>query len=527
MQPPDDMPPEPRILSWKGIARYFGVSIRTVQRWESTEGLPVRRHQHGRQGSVYAIAGELETWLRGKSKTATAEGILQENATDRIGSKSIAVLPFLNLDSEQRTSVVADAITEELTSALSHIPGLKVTARTSAYFFKDRGVDVREVGRRLGVAFVLEGSVRKNGQRLRTTAQLIDARNGFHLWAKRFNHALGDLFEIQDNICAEIVESLQIRFETGLGGVSFQAAREFHELYITGRYFWNQRTGDGIGRAIECFEQTIEQTPAFALAYAGLADCWVFRWVYECIPWETAVEKAERNLAQALKLQPDLGDALASRGLTRIMRYDLAGAEEAFCQALKIHPGLVRAGHWRAMVHALQGRLEEALVGIKEVHALDRLGMTVNQDFGRILYFLNEYEQAVERLEYTLKIAPHAPWARLYLLLAQLMLENHEAVLHAAGGDRFLVAIARAAAGNEKDARRLLQAGFPTDRDQTWKGLLYFSLGDYSNSVQFFTRAAKRHELAYLELCVGVQPLLNPLRANPMFNTLPLMYDGE
>ncbi|MCC6362795.1 MAG: hypothetical protein IT165_04685 [Bryobacterales bacterium] len=270
-----------RLSSWKDIAAWFGVSVRTVQRWEKEEDLPVHRHRHARLSSVFTSKLELEQWWSGRPdlqagrNTASPQPVTALKAT----AISLAVLPFVNLSGDQETEVLSDGLSEELTTALSQIESLLVVARTSAFHFKGKPADIRMVGKQLGVELVLEGSVRRSGDRLRISAQLVKASDGYHLWARQFDRRMQDLLDIEEETCRAIVEALRLtlvssgqedRFISG-----YTRDIEAYRLYLKGRHFLAKRLPQALLNAIECFERALVRDPAMAPAYAGLADCHV------------------------------------------------------------------------------------------------------------------------------------------------------------------------------------------------------------------------------------------------------------
>ena len=253
--------PGSRLLSWKAIAHHFGVSVRTVQRWEHAEGLPTHRHMHAVLGSVYAELAELDAWWAGRPGIGSSRGELR---------RSVAVLPFTNLSRDSETDILADGLTEEVITTLSHVPGLNVIARTSAFRFKGARSNPREIGSALGVGTVLKGSVRRADGRVRVVARLIDAATGTHLWALPFDTRRTDVFGIQEDVAHAIAGTLRAAFSGDCRPPSPPAgaarANAF-ERYLEGRYYWNRRTPAGWLRAVDCFERALAEDPRLAVAW--------------------------------------------------------------------------------------------------------------------------------------------------------------------------------------------------------------------------------------------------------------------
>jgi len=230
---------------------------------------------------------------------------------------SIAVLPFANLSADEENQYFSDGLAEELINALTRITGLRVASPTSSFRFRERDRDVRQIGRDLGAAAILEGSVRRAGSRLRVTAQLTNTGDGYHIWSDRYDREMADVFEIQDQIVASIVGALapallgEARGAVRRGTENLQA----YELYLKGRHFWNQRSPMVMETAIRCFEDAILLDPEYAIAYAGLADCYSILRVYGWTPPEHAQPRALEAVTKAITLAPDLPEAAFSKAL--------------------------------------------------------------------------------------------------------------------------------------------------------------------------------------------------------------------
>lgn len=477
--------PQGQLTSWKEIAAHLGVSVRTAQRWETTENLPVRRHQHSKLSSVYADATELTRWW--------------ENRPASTPGPSIAVLPFANLDRDEETEILSDGLTEDLITMLSQVQRLRVVARSSVFWFKGKTRDLREIGSRLGVDHVLEGSLRRRGNRLRVTAQLVSARDGCHLWAERFDCEMDDPFDLQDQLSHAIAASLRVRL---LEDAPPRRARdtETYNLFLRGRFFWNQRNPQSIERAFQCFQEVVSRDPDFAAGWAGLADCYCFLWNFAGYSFDEMTANAEAAAARALELDPMLAEAYTSQGMIRIGRIDMPGAEEAFRRALNLNPGESRARHWRAMTLLCLGRREEALNEIEQALELDPFGSTVNQDAGRILYSLGRYEEAIVRLRHTLEIAPHVRFAAFPLGLALIQTGDYESALAAVAADPVFAAFVRALMGEVDEARRLLQSVGGPPLGLARQAILHLALGQEAEAIALFRRGMALPELETLEL---------------------------
>jgi TolB-like protein/Flp pilus assembly protein TadD len=480
------------LTSWKEIATHLGVSVRTAQRWEATEGLPVRRHQHSRMSSVYADPEELDRWWQSRPADAPVP--------------SIAVLPFANLDRNEETEILSDGLTEDLITALSQIPQLRVVARSSTFYFKGTSRDVREIGASLGVSSVLEGSLRRSGRRIRVTAQLVNAADGCHLWSRKFDREVEDPFDLQEQLAHAIAGSLRVRLLNAATTLHRTRDTETYYALLRGRFFWNQRTKASLERARRCYEDVVARDPEFAGGHAGIADCCIFQWIYGNGRREDLLPKAEASVNRALELDPALSDAHTTLGSLCVTRYDFPGAEAALSQALDLNPADHRARHWRACVRNVLGRDHEALTDIEHALEQDPYGVTVNQDAGLILYSLGRFDDAILRLRHTLELAPKAPSASLYLCLTLFQSGDHEGAA-AAAVDPAMKAWVKARMGDPGDARGLLHRCDENGLGFAWQGVLYQGLGEIKSAVASFRRAAQLFELDFLPLYGCMRPL--------------------
>lgn len=485
--------PDQWLTSWKEIAAHLGVSVRTAQRWEATEGMPVQRHLHSRLSSVFADRAELNRWW--ESRPAGGR------------THSIAVLPFESLSRDEESEILGDGLTEELITTLSQVRRLRVIARSSSFWFKSRKGEAREIGLRLGVENVLEGSLRLAGRRLRVTAQLVRSADGYCLWARKLDRELGDPLDLQEQLAQAIARSLRVQ----LLGQDARPRRprdgEAYNALLRGRFFWNQRTTEGLEKAIGCFEEAIARDPGFAAAHAALADCYVFLWTYGKFRRQDVLPKAEAAASRALELDGALADARTSLGLLRVVSFDLPAAGAAFRRALELNPGDHKARHWNAMVLACLGRLDEAITEIEQALELDPFGITVNQDAGRILYEAGRHDEAVRRLRHTLSLAPGAYWAQVFLVLACAQLGDHEGALAAASVQPELDAWVRARSGDTGEAQRLLGSRTGRMTSCTWRGVLNMAIGRERGAIELFERGVRQRERDTLELYPGLLQL--------------------
>jgi TolB-like protein len=291
--------------------------------------------------------------------------------------QSVAVLPFTNLSGDPAKDYFSDGMSEELLNLLARIPGLQVAARTSSFAYKGRELDVRQIGRELGVETVLEGSVRQAGDQVRITAQLIDTDTGFHLWSDTYDRKLADIFQVQDEIAKAIVDSLRIE----LAPKEQQAAQrqqvptqnvEAYQLYLQGRSVWKLRGDENLRHAIEFYQQAIARDPAFARAHAALASAYVVMPGYtEDDDQEKFFGLAETSARQALAIDPNIGEAHAVLAQINADRGDLLDAESGFFFAISLEPNEPTPHQWYSLLLMKVGRLDAAQAQAKKAQELD------------------------------------------------------------------------------------------------------------------------------------------------------------
>jgi serine/threonine-protein kinase len=511
-----------RLNSWKEIAAHLGVSVRTAERWEKTERLPARRHRHAALSSVFAYRSELDAWWDQRPRLEEPE---PESAS---ASPSIAVLPFVDLNRDQPTEIFSDGLTEELINALAQVEGLQVVARTSAFHFKGKTGDARAIGARLGVRTLLEGSVRRAGDRLRITAQLINAADGCHLWSQRFDRRMGDVFEIQEEIAQSIVEALRVKLTGRTLTRQYSRDAEAFALYLEGRYHWNKRTGQGMLKAIECFERVLAMDASMAPAWAGLADCYSMLAALDGMPAGDAVRKARQAAQNALKIDDALAEAHASLAfLSAIHEYDWPGAEASFLRALELNPNHANSHLlYAAVVLGPTGRLEEAKAHRGRAGELDPLSPVVASAGGADWLMLRQYDEAISACQRALELDPAHPWTYRWLGEAYLMkglydeaakaFSHLDAPVFAAG----MLGYCHAHSGRAPEAGRLLRQlegmGSPMLAYQI--AVLHLGLGEHDAAFDWLHKACSARSLGIHWL--KVEPIWDELRPDKRFTAV-------
>ena len=354
-----------------------------------------------------------------KLKTKLEMGVTRTQATAAKPMPSIAVLPFTDLSAAKDQDYFCDGMAEEVINALTKLESLRVVARTSAFVFKDKREDIREIGRKLNVETLLEGSVRKAGNKLRVTAQLINVSDGYHLWSEKYDRDMADIFAIQDEISLAIVDKLKVKLlrdeKTALVK-RYTDNLEAYNLYLKGRYHWNKRTPEGLTKAIEYLRQVTEKDPGYALAYAGLADCYSMLEQAHVLPAKEAFPEAKKMAAKALQIDETLAEAHNSLAYVRWKYdWDWVGAEREFLRAFELNPNYATGHQWYAVYLADMGQTDEAIKEIKKAQELDPLSLIINIASASILTCARQYDQAIEQCRKTLDMDPNFVVAHLPL----------------------------------------------------------------------------------------------------------------
>ncbi len=318
---------------------------------------------------------------------------------------SIAVLPFTNIGADKENEYFSDGLAEEILNALSQVEGLRVAARTSSFYFKGKATEISEIASKLRVANVLEGSVRRAGNRVRVTAQLVDVKNGFHLWSERYDREMEDIFEVQDEIARAITERLRVTLAAGAKRSTKNV--EAYELYLKGLYYWHQRSPSTLNVAISCFEQAIKIDSQYALAYAGLTDCYGILRFYGWVSAEAGQPPAHAAMTQAMKLAPTLWQVNFSRAFYALY-FERAWREAGphFEKAIAINPRSSLAQIYYGLFLTTAGRLEEAVKQTTVASQLDPLSPFVHCLCTSVQMSMGRYAEAESFAQKALELQP-------------------------------------------------------------------------------------------------------------------------
>jgi serine/threonine-protein kinase len=463
-----------------------------------------------------------------------ARAFLPRGGPTNAATKSVAVLPFVNLSGDTAQEYFSDGVTEELTNALTQIQGLQVPARTSSFAFKGKNTDIREIGRRLQVTTVLEGSVRRSGDRVRVSAQLINVANGYHLWSQTYDRELSDVLAVQEDISRAITSALRMKLAPGESAALVPyhpRSVEAYDLYLRGRYFWGRRNRDELAKAIYYFERAIALDSAYALAYSALSDAYAEAPNRGLLADSEAYPQAEAAAITALSLDDSLAEAHASLGkILARYRGDRRAGEREFQRALALNPEYPFAHAWYGLfVLAPDGRWDEAVHEGTLGAQLEPMVAPLHGMLGQILYRARRYDGSIAAYQKARQLDPELAGARGGLGAAYLAqglipdaLAELEGSLEAAGarnaGTVARLGMAYLRAGRRDAAERLLaELVRRSRRERVWQGLalLYAAFGDRERSLDALERMPTGPGTAVL-----TEEVFDPLRSEPRFKEL-------
>jgi len=448
------------------------------------------------------------------------------------GPVRIAVLPFVNLTGDEQQEYVCDGLTEAMISELSRVsPGhLDVIARTSAMQYKHSNKAVPEIGRELGVGYVLESSVRESGRRVRVTTQLVRAADAGHVWTGEYDRDFKDVLSAQQAVAISIAREIELTLGPASGAQHEPAVdAEAYRSYLLGRFYWNQRSREGLLQSVEYFQQAIERDPDYARAYAGLADAYlVLGGGY--LPDQESYDKGKAAALRALELDPTLAEAYCSLAYEKyVNERDWQGADEDYQRAISLDPGYATAHHWYALYLAAMLRQAEALREIRRALDLDPLSVANNYGAGSILTQAGRYDEAAVQLQRALEIDPnnamtHGGLAVVYerkRLFERAVSEFETAQRLSGGYSPYAVEVAHVYAmeGRASKAQVVLRSLLA---DPKWAeasplsfARAYATLGEKDEAFRWLQKSIDDHSCTVAE--INTDRDLDPLRSDPRF----------
>jgi len=452
--------------------------------------------------------------------------------------QAVAVLPLADLSEYQAADYFADGMTEALITDLARIKALRVISRTSVMQYKGVQRPLPQIARELNVDAVVEGSVLRSGNRVRITAQLIHAATDQHLWAESYERDLRDVLSLQGEVARAIANEIQVKL-TPQDQARLVSARsvdpEAHQLYLKGRFYWNKRTEAGLKKGIEYFHQAIDLDPNYALAYAGIADCYsLLGWdLFGALPPREALPIAKAAARKALEADDSLAEAHNSLAWTKLVfDWDWIGAEREFKRAIELNPGYAATHHWYAECLAGMGRYTEALAEIRQAQELDPLSLIIGSIVGWVFYFDRKDDQAIAEFRKTLELDPNfwvAHWTlgRAFeqkAMFAEAIAEIQKAIDFSGGSPLALAALGHTYAvwGRRAEAERVLNELKESSKQGYISpysiAAIHAALGEKDQAFIWLEKAYE--ERSGWLIWLRAEPISDPLRSDPRFQDL-------
>ncbi len=449
-------------------------------------------------------------------------------------SASIAVLPFVNMSADAENEYFCDGLAEELLSTLSKIEALRVAARTSAFSFKGKEVDIRRIGQMLNVGTVLEGSVRKVGSRVRITAQLINVADGYHVWSERYDREMQDIFDVQDEISLAIVDALKVKLlgaEKAAVLKRYTDNTEAYQLYLLGRYHYRKWTVAGFKKSIEYYEQAIEKEPNYALAFTGLYGSYSYLWFHGFLSPDECVPRMKAALTRALAIDSDLAEShLCMARLKYTYEWDWTGAEKEFIRAFELNPNYAEAHEGFGAVLSLRGRSDEAITQVKRALELDPLSLLGNMNFGWIYWGIGLYDRMHEIARKLIELEPNffgghqllglEYWSRGKLEQA---ISEYRTALECGSGLSPLAALGSlyGVIGEREKAQQILDQLLELSRHRNVPryciALVYAGMGESDRAFEYVDQACQQHEGVVLSYLKNARFLIPEASSDPRY----------
>ena len=450
--------------------------------------------------------------------------------------KSIAVLPFVNMSNDPEQEYFSEGMAEEIINSLAHLKELKVAGRSSAFQFKGKNIDLKEVGEKLKVKTILEGSIRKQGNKVRITAQLININDGFHLWSEKYDRNLDDIFAIQDEIALAITERLKVTLQISdreqITKIYTQNT-EAYQLYLQGRFFWNRRTEKGIETSKRYFLKALEKDPKYALAWAGLSDAYIILMEYGNHARKETFSRAKAAVTRALELDSSLAEAHISLGLLLMLdEWDWENASKEYKLGIDLNPNYATGHHWYGEWLMYCGKFEEAFRQFSLAVELDPVSVGIHKDKALFFYYNRQYDKAIEQTKKTLELDPNFAAAHRIFSLAHQGNKMYDLAIAEnkiwgeLTGDLLITSLTLAqiyaAAGRKEEARALAENQVANELfnldDFRNLSLIYGDLGDMDKAFQYLVKCYERRDMSLASL--KIDPKFDMLRADPRFDKI-------
>ena len=519
------------------FAWFFEITPEGVKRTEVADAMPKATGRKRHAWIYVVVAGAAVSVALFFLGRYTASNRAAAAAPNELPAKSIAVLPFENLSEDKANAFFAEGIQDEILTRLAKVADLKVISRTSTQHFKSAPENLPEIAKRLGVMHILEGSVQKASDQVRVNVQLINALTDAHLWADTYDRKLTDIFAVETEIAKAIADTLQAKLtgsEQHVIAARPTESTEAHQLYLKGRYFWNKRTGNDLKKSIDYFQQAIAVDPNYALAYAGVADAYIWLPGYTAGTPRDCYPKAKAAATKALQLDDTLAEAHTTLALAIwLYDFDSAQAIREFQRAIELNPNYAIAHQqYGNNTLAALGRFDDAIGEGKRAVELDPLSLVINTDLGSDYYYARRYDEAIAQLRRTLEMDPGFYIA--HLVLGQVLdakgardaaiVECQKA--RALNDDPSVLGVlgrAYGLSGNKMEAEKILDQLKKLSQERYVSAysfaLIYLGLGDKEEALRWLEQSYQDRAGSDIGF-IRVDPLLDPLRGDPRFEAL-------
>ncbi|CAN5620258.1 adenylate/guanylate cyclase domain-containing protein [soil metagenome] len=457
-----------------------------------------------------------------------SSGLPVENKMKNILQNSIAVLPFANMSSDPEQEYFSDGISEDIINMLAQVPGLKVAGRTSSFSFKGKNQDLRVIGEQLSVNHILEGSVRKSGNKLRITAQLINVSDGYHLYSEKFDRELEDIFEIQDEISLAILNAIKIKlFAEDKQAVlkRYTDNTDAYQLYLLGRFHYNKWAGlEGYNKAIEYYTQAIEKDPDYVLAYTGLAACYLNLWFFSHLPPDESLPKMKEATVKSLSIDDEIAECHVSLARMQFWyEWDFKGADKEFKIAIDLNPNHAEAHEQYGMFLGITERKTDAELQAKKALGLDPFSLMNNWGAGWTYWMIGDYIRMEQQGRRLIELAPDFYGGHLILGTAMWTKGKFDealagleiAVVHNDGAfTQSWLGCLLGIMGEQQRAKEVLYKLLEMEKTLTARNfdlaIVYAGLSEKEKAHQYFQKGFEKHEgmMVFLQQWSKVVPWL-------------------
>jgi TolB-like protein/Tfp pilus assembly protein PilF len=472
----------------------------------------------------------------GKTPTQTTTKAVKINETK--WENSVAVLPFRDFSPEKNQEYFCDGMTDSIIGRLSRVKKMKIISLTSVLQYKNQVRNIKKIGQELGVNTILEGTVQKEGNKIRINAQLINVADDSHIWQNTYNRELESVFAIQDDISQSIVKALKIELlgekkgeSKDLRGSYYTRSTAAYDFYIQGRFFWRKRTQESLNQAIEYFNKALGKDPGYAPAYAGLADTYFIMAWNRFLPREEGYAKAKQAAHKALKIDDQLAEAHTSLAVVKLeYHWDFAGAKKSFQRAIALNPGYATAHHWYTRCFWYTGSFDNAITEMRQAFELDPLSPSINRNLGWTYFFARRYDKAIEVMQRTIRLYPDFSQVHLVLANAYLEKSKYELALNEIKKEfgpkspkiEYLKSVIQARMGNSKKLKEYIydleKKGELNKMSPVWVAMMYAELSSTDQVFAWLEKAVEQRD----ELVFNLKgsPSFDKFRTDPRYKIL-------